>query len=81
MLSYLGYMTESQAVSEGFTHHGSYYGIPVWMSDEEIPMVATKWRPLEPLMTLFHYVEGFVQMLSGEDENYFMFVQKRKIEK
>lgn len=31
----LGWMTEKQAKQNGFTHHGSYYGIPLWMSDDD----------------------------------------------
>lgn len=31
----LGYITEKKAKTEGFTHHGSYYGIPIWMGNIE----------------------------------------------
>lgn len=62
-----GYMTEQQAKQQGFTHHGSYFGIPIWISDEDCPMVAAKWAPMEYVMTLFHYIEGAMRsMLSYE---------------
>jgi hypothetical protein len=68
----LGYMTKKEALAIGFTHHGSYYGIPVWITEDYFPMVAAKWSPLEYVMTLFHYVEAFIQSLSMEDRG-FMF--------
>ena len=44
----LGYMTERQAKANSFTHHGSYYGIPVWIGDPHGEFrVATKWAPFE----------------------------------
>ena len=57
-----GYMTAAEALAEGFTHHGAYYGIPIWIGqvDTEEPLVATKHVALEPLMTFFHAVEGFI---------------------
>lgn len=58
----LGYMTAKEALSHGFTHHGKYFGIPIWMSDNpEAPMIATKWAPMEFVMTAFHYIEAFIQ--------------------
>lgn len=56
----LGYMTAKEAVSHGFTHHGSYYGIPCWIAPDAGFMVATKWAPLEHLMTIFHVIEGIL---------------------
>lgn len=65
----LGYLTAKQAKKEGFTHHGSYYGIPVWMSDDpEAPMICTKWAPLELAMTIGHYIEGLLWPLLHPDE-------------
>lgn len=58
----LGYMTAKEARSLGFTHHGKYFGIPIWVAPEspDFP-VATKWAPMEYLMTTAHYVEGFLR--------------------
>lgn len=75
----LGYMTASEALAEGFSHHGSYYGLPVWMNpDGEAPMVATKWALLEPVMTLFHYIEATCNGLLDREPT-FMFKLGRPI--
>ncbi len=64
-----GYMTESFAKDEGFTHHGKYFGIPIWMTVEECPMIATKWQPLEYLMSAFHVIEGFMHSILYPDSD------------
>jgi hypothetical protein len=70
----LGYMTKKEALTIGFTHHGSYYGIPIWISDDYIPMVAAKWAPMEYLMTFFHIMEGLMHSyFHPEDEPGFEF--------
>ncbi len=72
----LGYMTEKQALEHGFTHHGSYYGIPVWIADatEDGLMVAAKWAPMEYIMTMAHYVEGFMrEIMFPNDDPVFQF--------
>jgi hypothetical protein len=69
----LGYMTAKEARSHGFTHHGSYFGIPVWVGNPERAddvggvMIATKWAPMEYLMTVFHYIEGFMRAVLFPD--------------
>lgn len=70
-----GYMTAKEAKAEGFTHHGNYYGIPIWIGyvDTATPMVATKHAALEPLMTLFHMIEGLVGGLFLNREPAFLF--------
>jgi len=62
----MGYMTVEQAKSYGFTHHGRYYGIPLWVgfTEDDMPIVATKWAPLEPVMTVLHFVEGVVRAIA-----------------
>jgi hypothetical protein len=79
----LGYMTAKDAADAGFTNHGSYYGIPIWIGapDSEAPLVATKHAALEPLMTLFNFLEGLVVSSAyPEDEPAFMFKVGREIE-
>lgn len=65
-----GYMTASEARASGFTHHGSYYGIPLWLGDleGEAPLVATKFAPLELLMSVFHIIEGIVSAICWPDD-------------
>lgn len=76
----LGYMTAREAKRQGFTHHGKYYGIPVWIGDPHGHcMVATKWAPLEPLMTLWHHVEGLIHFMRGTEPS-FMFLVGREID-
>lgn len=69
----LGYMTEREALSQGFTHHGSYYGIPCWIGDlsgqfDDRMLVAAKWAPMEYLMTVFHYLEVNLRVLKFPGE-------------
>ena len=64
----LSYMTGREAKSKGFTHHGSYYGIPCWIGGltaqyDDGLMVAAKWAPMEHLMTVFHYLEANLRPL------------------
>lgn len=79
----LGYMTAKEAKAQGFTHHGKYFGIPVWIGNPERDgmLVATKWAPLEYLMTLFHAIEGLMRAtLYPEDEPAFQFQVGPKID-
>lgn len=76
----LGYMTAEQAKANGFTHHGKYYGIPIWMNDDEYaPMICTKWAPMEAVMTMFHYIEAFMASFLW-DEPMFMFKKGKAIQ-
>lgn len=71
----LGYMTKKQALKNGYTHHGSYYGIPLWMGDlnTDCPMVSAKFEPLEWfVMPLVTFIEQLVNDYRGH-ENMFMF--------
>lgn len=77
----LGYMTAKEAVASGFTHHGKYFGIPVWVAPEKDFMVATKWAPMEYVMTAAHYIEGFLRsVFHPDDEPVFQFLLGAKIE-
>lgn len=76
----LGYMTEREAKENGFTHHGKYFGIPVWVAPDNDFMVATKWAPMEYVMTAFHYIEGFLRsMFYPDDEPVFQFLLGQEI--
>lgn len=71
LLSALGFMTAKVAKTHGFTHHGAYYGIPIWIGDPDGDFLAcTKWAPMEYVMTLFHYIEGFCWMIRGEEPGF-----------
>lgn len=77
----LGYMGKSEALAAGMTHHGSYYGIPLWLgSDNPDFPVCCKWKPMENIMIAFHYIEGFMRsILFPEDEPSFQFKIGEKI--
>jgi hypothetical protein len=64
----LGYMTIAQAKSYGFTNHGSYFGIPCYICDDSDFMVATKWAPMEYLMTAFHVIEQTLRPMMFPDD-------------
>jgi len=73
ILKILGYETAEAAKADGFTHHGSYYGIPCWIGDVHGDFqVMTKWAPMELVMTAFHYIEGFMNDMLGNEPS-FMF--------
>lgn len=75
----LGYMTAETAKGHGFTHHGKYFGIPVWIGDPDGDMmVATKWAPMEIAMTAGHYIEGAIHAMRGTEPS-FMFVLGKQI--
>lgn len=77
----LGYMTAKEALQNGFTHHGKYFGIPCWIAPEKDFMVATKWAPMEYVMTAFHHIEGFLQsVFYPDDEPGFNFMLGEEIE-
>ena len=78
----LGYMTTKEALSLGFTHHGKYFGIPCWVAPDKGFMVATKWAPLEHLMSVFHVIEGVVRSVMYPDqEPVFQFLLGQEIQK
>ena len=65
----LGYMTKKEALREGFTHHGSYYGIPLWIGDPDGEfIVATKWAPMEYLMSAAHHIGALLTAAFFPDE-------------
>ena len=65
----IGYMTAKQAIADGFTHHGAMYGFPCWVGDPDggAPMVATKWAPVEWLIDLGHWINGFICTMRGDE--------------
>ena len=74
-----GDMTAKDAKAEGFTHHGKYFGVPVWIGDPDAQMlVATKWAPMEYLMSVVHCIEGAIHSMRGTEPS-FMFHLGREI--
>ncbi|EKF6774375.1 hypothetical protein OZ393_005338 [Pseudomonas aeruginosa] len=77
----LGFTTKAEAQKIGASHHGSYYGIPMWMGDvdSDCPLVFTKWAPFEFVVDLFSYIEGLVNSMLGQEPT-FMFKVGRRID-
>lgn len=79
----LGYMSKDEALILGFTHHGAYYGIPVYlnMSNPYCPEVACKWEPMEFLMDVANCIESLMhELLYPDDEPSFQFTVKGEID-
>lgn len=80
----LGYTTALEAIALGCTHHGSYYGIPIWLGDidGEAPLAFAKWAPLDLLIPVFSCIEGLLfPLVHGADaQPMFMFKVKGEIE-
>jgi hypothetical protein len=69
-----GYMAAKMAKSHGFTNHGSCYGVPVWITEGDAPMVAAKFAPLEHLITLVQIAESLMyQFVYPDQEPSFQF--------
>lgn len=65
----LGYVTEKTALACGMTHHGSYYGIPLWidLNDPEF-CICAKWVPLDYLIPVFSYFESTIRPFVFPDD-------------
>lgn len=60
LLRLLGYMSAADALAGGYTHHGSYFGLPLWLGDVDNQwglQVAAKWAPLDFLVVPCSYIE------------------------
>ncbi|MGY3961417.1 hypothetical protein [Aeromonas popoffii] len=77
----LGFMTEQKAKELGFTHHGSYFGVPVYIGDPYGQcMVTTKHPILDPLFDLMGVLEGiFRPLIHPENPAVFQFRLKGRI--
>jgi len=57
----LGYMRKNEARAIGFTHQGYYFGIPLWLTKSERPMIVAKWYPMEFIITFLQRSEVFIR--------------------
>lgn len=78
----IGYTSAKMAKALGCTHHGSYYGIPIWLGDldSEAPLAFAKWEPLELLIELASYIEALLFPIAHGPEARPMFRLKVKDE-
>jgi hypothetical protein len=56
-----GYMDQNKAIQVGFTHQGKYYGIPLWITDSQRPMIVAKWYPMEHIISFLQQSEVFIK--------------------
>lgn len=77
----LGFMTEKKAKELGFTHHGSYFGVPVYIGDPYGQcMVTTKHPILDPIFDLMGVLESvFRPLIHPENPAVFQFRLKGRI--
>ena len=52
-----GYMDQKQALAVGFTHQGKYFGIPLWITHSQRPMIVAKWYPMEMVISVLQHTE------------------------
>jgi hypothetical protein len=61
-------ITRDEAIDLGFTHEGYTYGIPVWLTLNGEFMVATKFEILDPVLTVFEWIDQRLHALFHPDE-------------
>lgn len=76
-----GWMTEREANKVGMTHHGSYYGIPLYMNDDQdIPTIYGKHVLYDYLIILATMFEDIIRVtMFPEDEPGFLIRRGKKI--
>ena len=50
-----GFVTEQEAAEKGFTHHGKYYGLPVWIAPD-----GPDGAVVEPKCRIFGWMIGAI---------------------
>lgn len=74
-----GQINKKEALGYGATHHGSYYGIPIWINPET-SLAFPKNNMLEPLMLVFAWIECFIKTIIPNSDVNFQFTVKERIE-
>ncbi len=72
----LGYVTPQAALAAGCTHHGRYYGLPIWIGDldDEAPLVMAKVAWLDWALDVIVHIEGALRdLFRPDDEPGFLF--------
>lgn len=74
-----GWVSEKMAKDEGFTHHASYYGVPIyWRNDDNA--VWCKHPALDILFDVAGFFEGLIRPVMFPDEQpCFQFRMVKKI--
>lgn len=58
-----GYIDKKQAKAIGFTHQGCYYGIPLWITHSDRPMIVAKWYPMEFIISTLEFADRLIGSL------------------
>lgn len=58
-----GYIDKKQARAIGFTHQGCYYGIPLWITHSDRPMIVAKWYPMEFLISVLQFADKWTALI------------------
>ena len=76
---WFGTTSAREALDEGFTHHGKFCQIPVWMNDGG--MVTAKWNPLNLIIPYVAVIQVFLFRLRfPEEEPRFVFLKGPRID-
>ena len=75
----LGQISKEEALGYGATHHGSYYGIPIWINPKT-NLAFPKNDMLEPLMIVFSFIECFIKSIIPNSDLNFQYTVKERIE-
>lgn len=69
----LGFMEAQEAFSHGFTHHGRYLGMPVWVGAPfGTTCMAAKWAPLELGVVCLWMAQCLLHQLYGSGKAEFV---------
>ena len=64
----IGWVTKEAAKKEGFTNHGSYYGIPLYIGGAEDDMcIVTKHIAFEWLVDIADFIESLCYDIVGAE--------------
>lgn len=78
----MGYITAKEAKALGYTNHGKYFGIPIWIGDvyDEAPLVAAKFLPFEFVLYALHFLFAVhVAIFFPDEEPMFRFLVGKRL--
>jgi hypothetical protein len=63
----IGYVSAAKAAADGYTHHGKYCGLPIWIKAAQEPEIAFKWAPLDHVIKAIVWIDQTVRELQFPD--------------
>lgn len=54
-------MDKNEAKAVGFTHQGKYFGIPLWLTHSQRPVIKAKWYPMEFIISALQNFEFYLK--------------------